>query len=125
MTFDPDTRPGVSNLVTIHCLAADKLPEEVVLEAEGLSTAQYKRLVADALQSALAPVRARAASLRARPHVLRDVLRHGAARARPRADLVYERAARLAGLRLTDGGGGAAWAPGARAPAAAARDARA
>lgn len=99
VTFDPETRPGVSNLVSIHCLAEDKLPEEVVQEAEGLTTAQYKRVVAAALQRALAPVRARAAELRARPHYLRDVLRHGAARARVRADAVYERAAALAGLR--------------------------
>ncbi|XP_050549339.1 tryptophan--tRNA ligase, mitochondrial isoform X1 [Spodoptera frugiperda] len=99
VTFDPETRPGVSNLVSIHCLAEDKLPEEVVQEAEGLTTAQYKRVVAAALQRALAPVRARAAELRARPNYLRDVLRHGAARARVRADAVYERAAALAGLR--------------------------
>ncbi|CAH0694388.1 unnamed protein product [Spodoptera exigua] len=99
VTFDPETRPGVSNLVSIHCLAEDKLPEEVVQEAEGLSTAQYKRVVAGALQRALAPVRERAAELRARPAFLHDVLRHGAARARLRADQVYERAAALAGLR--------------------------
>lgn len=99
VSFDPETRPGVSNLVTIHCLAEDKLPEEAVLEAEGLSTAQYKRVVAGALQRALAPVRARAADLRARPAHLLDVLRHGAARARPRADRVYERVAALVGLR--------------------------
>ncbi|KAJ8713242.1 hypothetical protein PYW07_013612 [Mythimna separata] len=99
VTFDPETRPGVSNLVTIHCLADDKLPEEVVQEAEGLSTAQYKRVVAAALARALAPVRAKAERLRARPQLLRDVLRHGAARARPRADAVYERVAELVGLR--------------------------
>lgn len=115
VSFDPETRPGVSNLVTIHCLADDKLPEEAVLEAEGLTTAQYKRVVAAALQRALAPVRERAAGLRARPQLLRDVLRHGAARARERADQVYGRAAALVGL--TGGGGGAAWAPGARATA--------
>lgn len=88
----------MSNLVTIHCLADDKLPEEAVLEAEGLSTAQYKRVVAAALVRALAPVRERARRLRARPQLLRDVLRHGAARARPRADEVYARVAALAGL---------------------------
>ncbi|XP_072947687.1 tryptophan--tRNA ligase, mitochondrial [Epargyreus clarus] len=109
ITFDPETRPGVSNLVTLHCLAEDKLPEEVVEEADGMSTVQYKRVVADALCAALAPVRARAAELLARPALLRDALRHGAARARPRADRVFRDVARLTGL-----------APPRAAPAAAA-----
>ncbi|CAK1586563.1 unnamed protein product [Parnassius mnemosyne] len=98
VTYEPERRPGVSNLVTLHCLAADKLPEEAVEEAAGLSTAQYKRVVAGALCDALAPLRARAAALRARPATLRHVLRHGAARARLRADEVYDHVASRAGL---------------------------
>lgn len=90
VTFDPETRPGVSNLIMLHCLAADMLPEEAVQEAEGLSTAQYKRVVATALCAALGPLRERARRLRQRPALLRDVLRHGAAVARARADRVYE-----------------------------------
>lgn len=89
VTFEPETRAGVSNLVMLHCLAADKLPEEVVQEAEGLTTAQYKREVAAALERALRPVRERAAGLLRRPALLRDVLRVGGARARLRADEVY------------------------------------
>ncbi|VVC87712.1 unnamed protein product [Leptidea sinapis] len=89
VTYDPTRRPGVSNLVRLHCLAAGLLHEEAVLEAQGLTTAQYKSVVASALSSALAPLRARASDLRARPLLLRDVLRHGAARARRRADAVY------------------------------------
>lgn len=42
MTFDPERRPGVANLIRLHCLAADKTPEEVVEESDGLTTAQYK-----------------------------------------------------------------------------------
>ncbi|CAG4972804.1 unnamed protein product [Parnassius apollo] len=101
VTYEPETRAGVSNLVTLHCLAADKLPEEAVEEAAGLSTAQYKREVAGALCAALAPLRARAAELRARPAHLHAVLRHGAARARLRADETYEHVASLAGLTRT------------------------
>lgn len=111
MTYDPEARPGVSNLVTLHCLASDKTPEEVVEEVDGLTSAQYKRVVAAALCEAVAPVRERAARLRARPGLLRDVLRHGAARARVRADLVHEHVAALLGV--------------AAAPAAAGRAARA
>ncbi|OWR54732.1 tryptophan--tRNA ligase, mitochondrial isoform X1 [Danaus plexippus] len=98
VTFEPDSRPGVSNLVTLHCLAADKLPEEVVLEAEGLTTARYKQMVADALVAAIRPIRERANELLARPGLLRHVLRHGAARARRRADIVYGDVAERLGL---------------------------
>lgn len=44
VTYDPEQRPGVANLVRLHCLAADKVPEEVVEESDGLTTAQYKVL---------------------------------------------------------------------------------
>lgn len=88
----------MSNLVTLHCLAADKLPEEVVLEAEGLTTARYKQMVADALVAAIRPIRERANELLARPGLLRHVLRHGAARARRRADIVYGDVAERLGL---------------------------
>ncbi|CAH2039954.1 unnamed protein product, partial [Iphiclides podalirius] len=98
VTYDPENRPGVSNLVALHCLANGLVPEEAVEEAEGLSTAQYKGVVAEALCGALGPLRARALELRARPELLRPVLRHGAARARRRADRVYEDVASLAGL---------------------------
>ncbi|KAJ2944090.1 hypothetical protein O0L34_g18054 [Tuta absoluta] len=98
VTWAPHARPGVANLITLHCLASDKLPEEVVEESDGISTAMYKKVVAEALCAALRPVRERAASLRRRPRLLRDVLALGAARARHRADRTYEHVARLAGL---------------------------
>ncbi|CAH2091557.1 unnamed protein product [Euphydryas editha] len=98
VTFDLEARPGVSNLVMLHCLATDKVVEEAVEEADGLTTAQYKRVVADALCEALGPLRERARELRRRPHFLRDVLRHGAARARARADVVYADVADRLGL---------------------------
>ncbi|XP_031768631.2 tryptophan--tRNA ligase, mitochondrial [Galleria mellonella] len=98
VTYEPDTRPGVSNLVTLHCLAAGLTAEEAVEEAAALTTAQYKQVVARALVAELAPLRERAADLRRRPRLLRDVLRAGAARARRRADAVYERVAAAVGL---------------------------
>ncbi|XP_028160550.1 tryptophan--tRNA ligase, mitochondrial [Ostrinia furnacalis] len=98
VTYEPEARPGVANLVALHCLAADKTPEEVVEESDGFTTAQYKREVARELCATIAPIRERALQYRARPALLRDVLRHGAARARPRADDVFQRAAELTGL---------------------------
>ncbi|CAG9793609.1 unnamed protein product [Diatraea saccharalis] len=119
VTYAPETRPGVSNLIRLHCLAAGLTAEEATEEAAHLSTAQYKGVVARALQRALAPVRARAARLLARPRLLRDVLQHGAARARRRADATHAHVAQRLGLAAATAGGGAAAAAAAvRAPAA-------
>lgn len=99
VTFDPEARPGVSNLVALHCLASDALPEEAVEEAAGLTTAQYKRVVSTALSAHLRGVRERARELLAQPAHLRAVLAHGAARARTRADETWARVVAQAGLR--------------------------
>ncbi|XP_059050676.1 tryptophan--tRNA ligase, mitochondrial [Achroia grisella] len=98
VTYDPERRPGVASLVALHCLAGGLSAEEAVEAAGGLTTAQYKRLVARALAAELAPLRARAESLRAKPRLVRHVLRAGAARARRRADHVYARVAAAVGL---------------------------
>ncbi|KAL4702311.1 hypothetical protein ACJJTC_018441 [Scirpophaga incertulas] len=98
VTFDPERRAGVSNLVTLHCLAAELTPEEAVEEAGGLSTAQYKERVAAALIARLAPIRERALRLEREPRALQAVLAAGAAAAGARADRTYLDAARRMGV---------------------------
>ncbi|KAJ0178568.1 hypothetical protein K1T71_006391 [Dendrolimus kikuchii] len=85
VTFEPETRPGVANLVRIHCLAEDKTPEEAVEEADGLTTGQYKALVAAALARALRPVRAEAAAAAAGARCARAAAPPGRAAGRPPA----------------------------------------
>ncbi|XP_060802509.1 tryptophan--tRNA ligase, mitochondrial [Amyelois transitella] len=101
VTYAPEERPGVSNLVQLYCLAAARLPEEAVEEAAGLSTAQFKLEVARALCDKLRPVRERFLELRARPDMLRDVLRAGAATARLRADDTFGLVREALGLAAT------------------------
>lgn len=98
VTWEPEARPGVSNLVRLHCLAAGLAPAAAVAGAAGLTTARYKREVARALGDALRGLRARHAELRARPALLRAVLAAGAARARLRADETYADVAARVGL---------------------------
>lgn len=40
VTYEPDNRPGVSNLINIHSLFTGKTPEEICKEAIGLNTGQ-------------------------------------------------------------------------------------
>jgi tryptophanyl-tRNA synthetase len=85
--YDPDTKPGVSNLLTILAVATDSDPETV---AKGYS--QYGPLKADtaeALIEMLRPVQARRAELD--PATTVELLHLGAAKARDRAAAVMER----------------------------------
>lgn len=57
VTYDPDERPGVSNLITIHSLLLDKTVQEICQESKQLNTGQYKLLVADVVVEKLKPIR--------------------------------------------------------------------
>lgn len=59
MTYDPESRPGVSNLVSIHAAATGLSEADVVAEARDLDMAAYKSRVAEALIEHLRPLRER------------------------------------------------------------------
>lgn len=82
VTFDPETRPGVSNLVTIHAAMARIGVEEAVSRAGGLDTAAYKTLVAEAVIQRLTPIREEIERLRLDRAHLEGVLAQGTRRAR-------------------------------------------
>ncbi|KAF2357838.1 Tryptophan-tRNA ligase, partial [Trinorchestia longiramus] len=54
--FDENNRPGVSNLIALHALASSKTYDDIQRENNGLETAQYKFVVADALSSFFTPI---------------------------------------------------------------------
>lgn len=41
VTYEPEKRPGVSNLVTIHSMLTGKSPDQICSEVEGLDTGKY------------------------------------------------------------------------------------
>lgn len=85
--FDPSTKPGVSNLLTILAVATDGDPEAL---ATGYT--QYgplKNDAAEALIEMLRPVQDRRAQLD--PGTTQDLLKIGAGKARERASAVMER----------------------------------
>ncbi|XP_071211074.1 tryptophan--tRNA ligase, mitochondrial-like isoform X1 [Salvelinus alpinus] len=82
VTFDPEVRPGVSNLVLIHAAVAGCTVEEAVGWAKGLDTGKYKQLVADAVVQRLTPIREEIERLRGDRGHLERLLAHGAQRAR-------------------------------------------
>lgn len=90
VTYDPDTRPGVSNLVSIHAAVSGLTVEEVVRQVQGIDTARYKQVVADAVIQRLDPIRGEIQRLRGDHTHLESVLARGAQKARELASSVLK-----------------------------------
>jgi tryptophanyl-tRNA synthetase len=96
VAFDPQKKPGLSNLLSLLAAATDRRPEEV---AAGYSLyGDLKRDLTEALVALLAPVQARHAELAGDPGAVRQLLATGAARAHEVAAVTYARAADAVGL---------------------------
>jgi len=94
--YDPDAKPGLSNLLELLAAATDRLPAEV---AEGYARyGDLKRDVSEALVELLRPVRERHAALSEDQAAVRHVLARGAERAHEVAAATYGRAAQAIGL---------------------------
>ncbi|WP_084713292.1 tryptophan--tRNA ligase [Streptacidiphilus rugosus] len=81
ITYDPQGRPEVSSLVLLAALCLDRDPVEVAHEIGSAGAAALKRLVTEAVNGFLAPIRARRAELARDRGYLRAVLRAGNERA--------------------------------------------
>jgi tryptophanyl-tRNA synthetase len=95
--FDPDTKPGVSNLLSILGAATGEAPSALAERYE-----QYGPLKSDAAAAVielLRPIQARHAELLDDPTGLRELLQKGADRAREIAGPTLDRAQRAVGLR--------------------------
>ena len=57
VTYDPETRPGVSNLVSIHAAVTGTSESEIVKEVQGIDTGNYKSRVSEAVVEHLRPLR--------------------------------------------------------------------
>lgn len=80
--YDPATKPGVSNLLTIHSALSGTPVPQLEAEFEGKMYGHLKVAVAEVVVEALAPIRQRVAELLADPAELDAILADGAARAR-------------------------------------------
>lgn len=82
VSFEPEARPGVSNLVAIHSLVTDTSIEKIVEEAKSTDTGRYKLCVAEAVVEHLKPIRNQIEWYLSRRNDLTDILDAGAAKAR-------------------------------------------
>jgi tryptophanyl-tRNA synthetase len=94
--YDPETKPGVSNLLSIHAAATDRRVDDVA--ADYSQYGPLKAGTAAAVIEALEPVQKRYAELVDDPGETERILAAGAASAREMAEPVLERAREAMGL---------------------------
>jgi tryptophanyl-tRNA synthetase len=103
VVFDPESKPGVSNLLTIHSALSGRGVAELEVQFEGRGYGDLKKEVAEVVTGALEPIRARTQELLDDTAELERVLAAGAARAREVASrtvaAAYERVGFLAAAR--------------------------
>jgi len=99
VSYDPAHRPEVSSLVLLAALCLDRDPVSVADEIGGGGAVALKRVLTEAVNERLAPVRARRAELAGDPEYARQVLRDGCARARAVAAATLEEVREAMGLR--------------------------
>jgi tryptophanyl-tRNA synthetase len=82
ISYEPKGRPEVSNLVLLAALCLERSPEEVAAEVGGAGASGLKRLLTEALNERLRPLRQRRRDLAEDPAYLSGVLAAGTDRAR-------------------------------------------
>ena len=81
VTYEPESRPGVSNLVLIYSLVSGLTPEEVCQQNSGKNTGEFKLVLSDLLIEHLKPIRDETLRLLSEDSYLEQVLNAGRARA--------------------------------------------
>ena len=79
--FDPENKPGVSNLMSIMSALSGKGMDEISAEFDGLGYGKFKDAVADCVVAALEPIQKRYDEISADKTYLQEVLSEGAQRA--------------------------------------------
>ena len=81
LTFDPENRPGVANLMNIHSSLAEISTNQIVEDNASLNKVKYKQLVADVINAEIQPISKEVTRLLGDKDYLQKVLRNGAEKA--------------------------------------------
>jgi len=96
--FDPEKKPGISNLLSLLALSTQRTVEDVVGEFAGGGYGTLKTAVADAVVERLNPIRQRTQELLKDPGELDRILGAGADKAEARANATLARVQHALGL---------------------------
>ncbi len=97
--FDPENKPGVSNLMNIYSVLAGVSLEQIEKDYEGKGYGDFKKDLVEITVNALAPIKARYEEIRYSDELI-DILKDGAARANAIAKPVMQRVKDNFGLGL-------------------------
>jgi tryptophanyl-tRNA synthetase len=92
ISFDPENRPGLSNLLQIllYAEANTGTPEEIAQELQGVSKRSIKERVSGAVDRLLLPVRERYSEVIQNEKYLDDIAKLGAAKASKNAEVTMK-----------------------------------
>jgi tryptophanyl-tRNA synthetase len=96
--FDPERKPGISNLLQIYALFSEKPVKQVEKKFKGAGYAKFKMALADLLVSKLEPFRKKRQELLAREVYVREILKQGAKKAESIAQATMEEVRQKTGL---------------------------
>jgi len=80
--FDPENKPGVSNLMQIYSAITSKSMEEIEKEFEGFGYGNFKVKVAEAVIEKLEPIQKKYKEILENPEYLKEIYTRGAENAR-------------------------------------------
>lgn len=98
IAYDPENRPGVSNLLSIYCACADATPEEAVRAFEGKGYGALKSAVADSVVAVLEPLQKRYYQVLGNKDYMQAAINRGAEKARETASATLKRVYGLVGF---------------------------
>jgi tryptophanyl-tRNA synthetase len=95
ITYDPQTRPEVANLLRLTAICSGETPEAVAARIGDGGGGKLKAALTEALNAYLAPMRARRAEVAKDPGYVLGVLRKGVERAREEAVVTLKQVRRV------------------------------
>ena len=98
VTYDPKERPGVANLIDIHCSFSGKTPAEVCEDNENITVAQFKIVLGEMVVEELAPIQTKLTDLLSNKDYLHNTLQLGEDKARSIAEVNIAEIKRVTGL---------------------------
>lgn len=101
ISYDPVARPAVSNLIILHSLCTGLDAQRICHENEHIDTAQYKLVVAEAVNEFLQPIRHQYMELLKDPGYLISILDHGGERAAVIAQETWREVKNAVGLTVS------------------------
>nr|XP_027205954.1 tryptophan--tRNA ligase, mitochondrial-like [Dermatophagoides pteronyssinus] len=101
ITYDPENRPGVANLVQIYSLISDMTIEQVCHHFDGKSTFEFKVELGDRLAEYLRPIRMRIIDCRNNRDYLETVLKDGSLNAIKIAEKTINEVKQTVGLNFS------------------------